>query len=232
MRRRLDIMGIIIYGLGNKSRFVSSEISLTSDIINYFSWGGDNLDYHNYEKNKNFTLTVKEELAKINCKIIKPLITEEIKLRDKLFKNIYGSLDVEMFSDFASLEQRSKTIEKDTNDYYMPDNMPKCGSNRYEKTIEENKIYFEKILNILFELNPNMKIYVVLIPRYEIVEESHKTKYAQWKIEFEEFIYSMKNKYNFKYLNFKDCKEINTHNEYYQDVAHLNYEGATHLLLF
>lgn len=207
--------------------YFNYDVSLTSDIINYLSWGGYNLDYHNYENNRNFTLTVEEELAKINCRIIRPLSVEERNVRDELFENIYGNSEVKMFRDFASPEQRSKTVEKGFNDYCMPDNMPKYGSNRYDKTIEENKIHFEKTLKLLYKINPNIKIYAVMIPRYETVEESHKTKYAHWKAEFEEFIYYLKNKYNFKYLNFKECKEISSNNEYYQDVAHLNYNGAT-----
>ncbi|MBB6714149.1 SGNH/GDSL hydrolase family protein [Clostridium gasigenes] len=207
--------------------YLNYDVSLTTDLINYLSWGGYNLDYHNYNQNRNFTLSVEEELAKINCKIIKPLGIDEINLRDKLFQNIYGNSQSKMFRDFASPEQRCKGVEKGFNDYCLPDCMPKYGSNRFDKTIEENKIYFEKTLKNLYKINPNMKIYAVLIPRYETVEKVHKIKYKLWKVEYEEFIYRMKNKYNFKYLDFKDCKEINTHNEYYQDVAHLNYEGAT-----
>ncbi|WMJ80690.1 hypothetical protein RBU49_00145 [Clostridium sp. MB40-C1] len=138
--------------------------------------GGYNLDYHNYENNRNFTLTVEEELAKINCRIIRPLSVEERNVRDELFENIYGNSQIKMFRDFASPEQRNKTVEKGFNDYCMPDNMPKYGSNRYDKTIEENKIHFEKTLKLLYKINPNIKIYAVMIPRYETVEESHKTK--------------------------------------------------------
>ena len=207
--------------------YLNYDVSLTSDLINYLSWGGYNLDYHNYEKNKNFTTSVEEELLKINCKIIKPLSIEEKRIRDLLFNNLYDQSREKMFRDFATEKQRNKIIEKGQNDYCMPDNMPKYGSCRFDKTIEENKIHFENTLKILYKLNSNIKIYAVIIPRYETVEEAHVTKYAHWKKEYEEFIYSLKDKYKFKYLNFKDCKEITSNNEYFQDVAHLNYNGAT-----
>lgn len=207
--------------------YLNYDVSLTSDLINYLSWGGYCLDYHNYNFNKNFNLTVEDELAKINCKIIKPLTKEERVIRDQIFGNVYGDEHVKMFKDFATSEQRDKKIEKGTNDYCMPECMPKCGRNRFEKTIEENKIYFEKILKRLYEINNNIKIYAVIIPRYETVEKIHQKKYAHWKLEYEEFIFDMMKKYNFKYLNFKECKEITTNNEYFQDVAHLNYDGAT-----
>ncbi|MGG7177906.1 SGNH/GDSL hydrolase family protein [Clostridium paraputrificum] len=207
--------------------YLNYDVSLTSDLINYLSWGGYNLDYHNYNQNRNFTLSVEDELSKINCKIIKPLNIEERNLRDMLFENIYENSQVKMFRDFASPEQRANKVEKGSNDYCLPDLMPKYGSNRFDRTIEENKVYFEKTLKNLYKINPNVKIYAVLIPRYETVEKVHKTKYAHWKLEYEEFIYRMKEKYNFEYLDFKNCKEITTHHEYYQDVAHLNYDGAT-----
>lgn len=207
--------------------YLNYDVSLTSDLINYLSWGGYNLDYHNYNKNKNFNLSVEEELAKIGCKIIKPLTNEERVIRDELFENMYGDQHMKMFRDFATPEQRNKKVEKGFNDYCMPECMPKYGSNRFGKTIEENKIYFEKTLKRLYEINKDIQIYAVIIPRYETVEEIHKEKYAHWKIEYEKFVFDMKTKYNFKYLNFKDCKDIITNNEYFQDVAHLNYDGAT-----
>lgn len=207
--------------------YLNYDVSLTSDLINYLSWGGYNLDYHNYNQNKNFDLSVEEELAKINSKIIKPLSIEERNLRDTLFENLYINSQLKMFRDFASPEQRSKKVEKGFNDYCLPDYMPKYGSERFDKTIKENKVYFEETLKNLCKINPNIKLYFIIIPRYETVEKVHKTKYAHWKVEYEEFIYSLRSNYNFTYLNFKDCKEISSHNEYYQDVAHLNYDGAT-----
>lgn len=207
--------------------YLNYDVSLTSDLINYLSWGGYNLDYHNYDRNRNFNLSVEEELAKMDFKVIKPLSVEEREVRDKLFENIYEDSQTKMFRDFASPEQRARKVLKGADDYCLPDYMPKYGSNRFENTIKENKIYFEETLKKLYEINAKIKIYAVIIPRYETVEEIHKIKYAHWKIEYEDFIYSMKNKYNFKYLDFKECKEITSHNEYYQDVAHLNYDGAT-----
>lgn len=206
--------------------YFNYDVSLTSDIINYFSWGGYNLDYHNYEKNRNFTLTVEEELSKKNCRLIKPLKKEDRNIRDELFKNIYED-SKKMFRDFATKEQRSSNIEKGSMDYCLPDNMPKYGSVRFDDTIKENKIHFVKMLDRIYEINKDIKIYTVLIPRYETMEEVHKIKYAHWKEEFEEFVFSLREKYKFKYLDFKNCKEINSNHEYFQDVAHLNYDGAT-----
>jgi hypothetical protein len=207
--------------------YFNYDLSLTHNIINYFSWGGYHKDYHNYSKNKLYTLPVNEELSKKNCKLIESLSSNERNLRDELFENIYENVQYQLFNDFPSPDTRNKTIDRGFNDYCLPDYMPKHAKKRFQKTIDENIGYFDEILHNLYSINPYIKIYIILIPRYNAIEEIHRIKYTNWKAEFENIIDDFQHKYTFKYLNFKNYEPISCNNNFYQDVSHLNYDGAT-----
>ncbi|ADL50498.1 SGNH/GDSL hydrolase family protein [Clostridium cellulovorans] len=207
--------------------YFNFDVSLSNKIIHYYSWGGYHKAYHNYLENKRYSPDINDELSKKNFKIIESLSSQELTLRDELFENMYDDTQCKLFNDFPSASNRNKRIEKGFNDFCMPDHMPKHAKKRYQKTIDENISYFDEILNSLHTINANIKIYIVLIPRYDAVEEIHRIEYVNWKREFEEIIYKFQQKYQFKYLDFKDYKQISNNNNFYYDTAHLNYDGAT-----
>lgn len=181
---------------------------------------------HNLKKNKQlldrgFT---EEGLPAKGIRPLKEDITEqERSVMTLLFENIHAKEWI-----YRKYGKRKKygIIEKECDDYCKPDYMPAIGKKHFYDTIQENILAFRELLNMLYQINGEMKIYAVLIPRYYIVESIHKNLYRQWKEEFEDIIEEIRKDYRFEYLNFKDYLPISGNHYFYSDVSHLNETGS------
>lgn len=96
----------------------------------------------------------------------------------------------------------------------------------YEPTIQRQIRYLDKIFELLFRINPDIKIYLLLMPKYFEVEKAEIPINQKWIPFFNNTVNNFKNKYNFELINLKDCTEISQNKEYYADLTHLNHEGA------
>ncbi len=108
----------------------------------------------------------------------------------------------------------------------------KCGNitsiqtNIFEESIERNMRYLVCLLEFLLEKNPEMKIFLCLLPKYKVVEDFEESQFSLWKEFFEETLVKLQGRYPFIYLNYKKDQEISDHKEYYWDLTHLNYDGS------
>ena len=79
----------------------------------------------------------------------------------------------------------------------------------------------------LKRINYDIKIHLALISVYKIKEDLIKSWIKHWKKEFYYILSLFQNKYNFGVFDYKNLEEISSKREYYRDIEHLNYNGAT-----
>ena len=89
---------------------------------------------------------------------------------------------------------------------------------------------FAEFLHLVYCINPNIKVIGVLLPKYYVVEETEQTVNQLWKPYFENIVSSFQEKYaNFTFCDLKNLTDISHNPDFYQDLTHLNFEGARHL---
>ena len=93
-----------------------------------------------------------------------------------------------------------------------------CNKN-YPKTVEENKIIFEKYIKLLQKYNVKPIVVVCPTSKYYNINFSKRLK-----DQFFEIIYQMKIKYDFQYIDYFESKLFD--DSMFYDVSHLTYEGG------
>ncbi len=99
--------------------------------------------------------------------------------------------------------------------------------NVYEETIGFQAKAFEKLLCMLEDINPHIRMFAVMLPKYYVVERFEAAVNEVWRKAFLTIIESMEQRYrNFKYVDFKNTERIQQTREYWADLTHLNKAGA------
>ena len=96
----------------------------------------------------------------------------------------------------------------------------------YKETIIENTKLFKQMLRLIFEFNPNMKVYTVVIPKYIETEINDKMLLDNHKEYFNQIVKEAQEEYPFIHFDLKELTDISSNRLYYNDAAHLNYYGA------
>lgn len=204
--------------------YFNYDTSLSENAGQYYLIGGYNLDGHNFNKNKNFEYHFEEIIQKIQKEWYKEISETEIDVWEKLFLNFYE----------YDCNRKFQQIEMEKRNHIVTDSEIACmgyGSilnNVFSQTIEENLLIFDEFIKTLYSLNPDMKIHVVLLPRYGAVEKSEEEdpRIQNWKKTFLKLLNMEKKKYDFEFIDLKGVNEISSKREYYQDTSHLNALGA------
>lgn len=208
------------------------DLSLSKNILFYWSFGGYAEDTHHFNKNKKYIGNVEEEMRKIGSYM--PVIAEnEFQLAERLFDGCIAergmdelSLDKcvgdDGFRDYPLREKLNKIIPEEP---CFPYDLH-YSLKRHPDTIEENKAILQELIKLLKQINPKIRIYFILIPRFGKLEKYHAVLLKQMKEEFEAVMGNVcRIKYCY-YHDFKNYREINENRYFFWDVAHLNYMGA------
>lgn len=204
--------------------YFNYDASMTSKIMFYLSSGGYNMDQHNFAKNKDYKTEQYEDLVNKIRHIWKLDYSDDlISIWDTLFEaddlsKLYGS----KYMSFNDISRRCDIVSDEQIERF------KLGRYTYkwfDETISENKQYFERILEILNNINPAIKVYLVLIPRYAGVWEKEEHLLEFWKEPFYKILDEMSKKYSFEILDYVR-NDFAKNRVYYQDEAHLNFLGA------
>lgn len=220
---------------------LSYDTSMSAGALTYWADGG-NAELHNYFLNSVYKNDIERELTenmpnypayytlrKQNEMIVRQRIFEEEFVYERIGEFFYdidpGHLGYE---DFPNELHNRGHVEKNP---MLPSEayMRHCKQSvRYEKTEMENKQCFDKMIGYILEMFPNVKIFLVMLPRYEAVESLHRenTYILEEKRKFEDFISKYVDKRRVFYLNFKGTKEITENSFFWRDAAHLNYQGS------
>ncbi|SCY05402.1 hypothetical protein SAMN02910292_00723 [Lachnospiraceae bacterium XBB2008] len=222
---RFSALNYLILDMYNYNYF-NYDLSLSKIVAPYWYYGGGyNIDDHNYPDNKNFEYTLENIRDAIDKKLLSGITDDHIYLWTEFFDmECNHESRHEYYVNYPGIHKRSQMINEDIiRDFnYTPSNVVK----RFESTIEENVRIFDEMLSYAREVNPDVKIYVLLMPvNAEAWEFGGKKEYLKWKPEFESIISRAKEKNDFFYLDMMDS-ELSHDTKSWYDTEHLNYYGA------
>ncbi len=205
--------------------YFNYDISLSKKALGYWSWGGYNLDEHNFSRNKTFkNYSFDNVIEYLVSQRLDGISEKHVDAWEDLFINIFSYNNYKDFTNVDRSEHRLKTVSNEEIRSFNTE--VSIVKNKYPETIRENIEIFDKLIKTLKNINPNINIYILLMPKYIEIENKTSLNRSEWKQYFENMIMSFKEIYKFEYYNLKDCTEISSHRMYYQDVSHLNYFGA------
>lgn len=204
--------------------YFNYDTSMASNALNYLG-NVMNIDgiSHHFKRNKLYE--EKQRNIEKSYLLSTDKVLEETHKRQlaELFGDIHQNEYI--FNSYQS-KVSVNIIDKADDNYLKPDYMPAIAKRHFPETIKENIDIFKDILEFLYNINNQIKIYAVLLPRYNTIETIHKTLYQQWKKEFMEIIHNIKKSYNFEFISYKDYQPISGNNNFYADVSHLNLTGS------
>ena len=223
-KNKLKDLEYVIFDMYDYSYF-NVDTSLGKNAVNYYvNWDGYLWDGHHFDDNKNFNYSF-EQLRQIietqNNNGITPQEQENFKL---LFPEILNNFLHEQLDDDFKVKNITKVVTKQELDAYEIETS--VVKKEFSETKRENREAFEKILILLREINPNMKIKIVLMPRTVCVEKKMEAYDKILRTEYMAYLEEMQKKYSFEIFDLKGLEEISTHQEYYYDGEHLNRKGA------
>ncbi len=96
----------------------------------------------------------------------------------------------------------------------------------YDHTINFQISNMLKLLTFLKHMQPQIQIFLVLLPKYKAVEEAEKQVNETWKKLFLKIINEFKQNFAIELLDLKGLECISAQKEYYEDLTHLGYQGA------
>lgn len=97
----------------------------------------------------------------------------------------------------------------------------------FENTVEFQICNFEKILKLLQNINPQIRVFLVLLPKYIVAEQCDYESNKLWKPFFRNVIEEFREGYPFlELLDMKNCGMFSANKNFYEDMTHFNYEGA------
>ena len=192
----------------------------------YLFGGGFPYDLHNYEKTyskKYYNGDLEEIKEVIITNKLGTVNEEKIEIFESLFPGAHAKLDFWGCYQEDYVIFRNRIIEgKDLYDYKYDIGIV---NKRFLNTLEENKHAFENILQLAYEINPKVKIFCFLMPRYYKSQEMAKSYMEKWQREFYDIISQTQRKYPFVFKDYK-FHEMSKERNFFYDASHFNYMGA------
>lgn len=223
-RNHLTDLEFVIIDMYDYSYF-NVDTSLGKNAINYYSvWDGYIWDGHNFDNNKNFKISFVQLKEILDADRNRGLTEYEEEIFSKLFPDIMLITNYEEYEDDYKVKNIFKIVTQEELDNYIVESSVML--KEFLTSWNENIESFEKILNLLREINHDMKIKLVLTPRCFCVEERMKIYESKLKSKYYSVLEKMQKKYQFEIFDLKDLCEISMNREYYYDPEHLNRNGA------
>jgi hypothetical protein len=207
--------------------YFNYDASQSNAIVDYVLSGGITTDEHNFSKNKRYNkLTFQQFVETIESEKFAGITDVDFANWSVNFPEIYTLSDFEGFGfNDETLKNRTSVVTDEEIDAY---NFRRAVANDvYDKTIDENMKWFEKTLDLLLKVNPEINIYLILIPKFVENETKDAFRMYKHKIIFNEKINTLKKVYNFEYVDFKDISDFMIYRKNFIDPRKFNWYGAT-----
>lgn len=219
---KLSRIHTVIFDMYDYSYF-NYDVSITKRIIRYLSSGGFNRDKHNFDKNIDYPdYSYQQMIEAVRNQLYEYEYKENIETWDMIFTKDLGKLYGEDY--FQSYDQRYRfevVRDEEVNSWHIG----RYTKEVFDDTLKENRLYFEKIFELLYKINPNLEIYLTLLPRYAGVWDKEEEMRTLWKDYFFGELDRLKEKYSFCILDYSR-DDIARNKSYYYDCAHFNFLGA------
>ena len=136
-------------------------------------------------------------------------------------KNWYGTWKDDLIDQARTLSQ------KEIEDYRNWTKFSAIQTKIYESMITFQTEAFQKMLQRITEINSDIHILGVLLPKYIVVEQMEAELNKVWKEVFVPIVREMENTYkNFAFFDLKGMDIVQQSRAYWWDMTHLNKEGA------
>ena len=195
--------------------YFNYDASLCKVFFSYLGYGGI-IRKHHYDYNAWYKNEFEKELL--------------IQLGIKRDRDITNILD-ELFEEHAALDfevlagERWKYINGDV-PLPIGHFMAHIINKKDEGVIANNRRYLEELLEVIHNFNPDIKIVLVLMPKYISLEKTKEITLGQWKDDFDKIIEEICKRENVYFKNYKFCTGIYDNNHFWYDIDHLNTAGA------
>ena len=204
--------------------YFNYDTSLSKNAVNYWINGGFNILPHNFSKNDKFSEDYENIMSYIKNYRFSDINSNIINKFTEWFADIFYFTDFEGFEDIWNYGNRMNIVsDRQIDEYEYTRNTV---SKVYKETIIENTKLFKQMLRLIFEFNPNMKVYTVVIPKYIETEINDKMLLDNHKEYFNQIVKEAQEEYPFIHFDLKELTDISSNRLYYNDAAHLNYYGA------
>lgn len=147
---------------------------------------------------------------------------EEIQKLSKVFNNSLIIRDKENY--YYNSKERKKQISESEIEFIKNNKkLSSIESKLFINTEEENKNIFKELINEIYEIDPEIKIYSILLPTYAGFNKDVK---IDWKSRFMDIINSFIKNYKISFFDYTYL--FYNKKEYFFDPEHLNYNGAVY----
>lgn len=136
--------------------------------------------------------------------------------------------DESVYKSTTVLKSRKHTLTDSEIDTYKKNFEPSSlQANVFENTVEFQISNFEKIVKLLQNINPKIRVFLVLLPKYYVAEQYDKDANYRWNLFFKGVIEGFREEYPFlELLDMKNCEIFSRKKSFYEDISHFNYCGA------
>ena len=191
--------------------------------LDYYDYGGYNLDGHNFNRNKSYGCCFDDYMLTRLYNKYQYIDEEQMDFWEMLFGDVHKHNGYVEFCAYPDLYTRMHILtDEEAEEFNASTGIVR---NVYQTTIDENIKCFKRILELAYKLNENMQVILLLIPRYARVREKHTLEMKPWKKRFYNILDEVQTQYPFKILDLTE-HAISKEKVYYQDAAHFNYYGA------
>ena len=202
--------------------------SLSNAAVNYLGFGGFNLDKHNFSQNKSFNIEYEDIKRELEKQKFEGLTDINIANWSVNFSDVYELANYEGFNSvYKNLKNRISVVSDVQIDNYQYSRG--TVTHVFEKTVKENIETLENMFELLLSVNPEIKIYTTIIPKFIEVEARDAKELLKHEKIFFDVIEKFKEKYNIVLVDFKKNSDIIYNRNYFFDANHLNYYGALRL---
>lgn len=222
-RNKIQNLQYLIFDMYDYTYF-NYDVSLSErSSTNYYSWGGFMLDAHNFNQIKSFDFSFDELIKMILAKRYENINEIQLRLWNELFGKVYSYNEYRDFDNCPDIFLRTKIVsDKEIEEFQANVSVVK---NYFQHSIRENIQHFYHLLDLAYGINPSMKIFCILMPRYCETWDRIKSEFSIWREVFYSIIGEAQNQYPFILLDFTE-DEISKCREWYYDASHFNYYGA------
>lgn len=226
-RNKLQCLRYLIFDMFDYTYF-NYDVSLSKVAMRYYStFGGFRHDPHHFQDNPSFSMDHDDLLLAMFSKLHPHLDARKLELWDKLFENVHIHDDHHGFNEYSyehlQIHLRTKIVTDEEINAYRADSS--IVQKIYPATIKENIQHFYDLLRSAYSIDPDIKIFCILMPRYHKAYEKVRSMYAPWKERFYAVIKETQQAYPYTFLDLTE-DPIAKKREYYFNPSHFNYYGA------
>ena len=203
--------------------YFNYDVSLSAQLPQYLGFGGYNKDQHNFIDNKNYkSITFNEIVNLALSEHIQGVTEEMVDVWEMMFgPDVYSCFEC-MEHNLLNFKYRIEVVsDEKCNEFRLKSIAEKV----FERTVTENISVIRNFFELLTTINPDIKVYLVTIPRFEGVWNKEEIMVRNWKDRFIDIISQLQKDYRFEYLDLSR-HEIATCRYYYHDHSHFNIYGA------